>query len=390
MDFLVSWINDFSIIEWIVVGALFFFFLMQLCYYLFVYRKPYAYEKKRKSQPLKDEDLPSVSVIISSKNESEALQKNLPFILEQDHPNFEVIVVNSGSTDETDMVLKAAENKYSNLYHTYVPAEAESVNERKLSLTIGIKAAKNEVLLFTDAYCKPCTNQWIREMSSKCVNEKEVVLGYCKLNIERKKRMRSFILYDNLIQNLKLLSMAISKKPFMGIGRNLAYKKELFFKHKGYSSILNVEGGEDDLYINKIANKKNTAVCLSPESMTETNVIQRFSTWRAFKAPYLYTKQFYKGVASFIFGLESFSKYAFYGFLLIASALGFFNSNYVLLGFALLLFIIRFLIQMNVINRNARLFDAGKFHINLLFFDIFQPLNNSRFRKYANKRNRYR
>lgn len=388
MEFLTLWINSFTFFERVTAGATLLFFLVQLVFYFFIYRKPYSYEKKRQAEPVRDIELPSVSVIISSKNESEALQENLPFILDQDHPNFEVIVVNSGSTDETDMVLKAAENKYPNLYHTYVPAEAEGINERKLSLTLGIKAAKNDVLLFTDAYCKPCSNQWIREMSSGFKDGKEIVLGYCKLIIDRKKPMRNFILYDNLMHNLKFLSMAIAKKPFMGIGRNLAYKKELFFKHKGFSSVLNVEGGEDDLFINKIANGKNTVVCISPRGMTETQVVQRFFTWRAFKSKYLYTKQFYKGMAPFIFGCETFSKYAFYIAVLFTGFLGIVNSNYILPAFATFLFLIRFLLQLKIMNESSRLFDAGKYHINLLAFDIFQPFNNFRFRKYANKRNR--
>src|SRR5690554_120608 len=115
MEFIFSYIAQFSIYEWIMGAFLLFFFLILLCYNLTVYRKPYKYEMKREEISVDDSNLPGISVIISSKNDSVQLEKNLPFILEQDYPNFEVIVVNCGSTDETDTVLKAASLKYPRL-----------------------------------------------------------------------------------------------------------------------------------------------------------------------------------------------------------------------------------------------------------------------------------
>lgn len=390
MDGLYTIINQFTLTEWILGATLLLCFLIQLFYWLFFYKRPYSYYKKKGELSVPHEGLPAISVIVTSKNSAEELERNLPFIIEQDYPDFEVIVVNRGSTDDTDMVLKAAEQKYSRLYHTYVPAEAEGINEKKLALTLGIKAAKNDYLLFTEAYCKPSSRNWIKEFGKEFIQGKEVILGFCKLDIPKKTSLRGFMLYDNLVHHLKFLSMAIIGRPFMGIGRNLAYKKELFFKNKGYSSILNLEGGEDDLYINRIAPKKKTGVVVSRESMTETDSVTHFSEWRALKSGYLYSKQYYKGFSSHIFRLETLSKYLFYLLLVCTIILGTVSGNYILLAFALLLFVIRYTIQWRVITQNSRHFDAGKQHINLLFFDIFQPLNNTRFRKYATRRNRAR
>ena len=387
MDALISVFIAFSLFEWILCGILLLSFLVQLFFYLSVYRKPYAYVKKRKESSIPAKDLPGISVIITSKNNSEELKKNLPFVLEQDYPNFEVIVVNSGSTDETDMVLKAAQIKYPHLYHTFVPADVDTINEKKLALTLGIKAAKNDVLLFTEAYCRPCSSQWITSYGKEFVRGRDIVLGFSKLIIPKRVPLRKFILFDNLIHHVKFLSMAIVHRPFMGIGRNMAYKKELFFANKGFSPILNIEGGEDDLYINHIARGKETGVVLSPDSMTETTSVDNFFTWRALKSKYLYTKQFYKGFSSHLFRYDTFSKYAFYAVLIATIVRGIFTSNYYLTGFALLLFMIRFWVQINVINKNSRLFDAGKYHINFILFDLFQPFNNLRFRRYANRRN---
>ncbi len=379
---------DFSIPFWIISGVILLFFIIQLIYYLVIYRKPFVYEHKRDKNQLVSDNLPSVSVIIASKNESENLAKYLPSILVQNYPDFEVIVVNMGSTDETDVLLKALNQRYSNLYHTYVPAGAEDVNEKKLALTLGIKAAKNDVVLFTEAYCVPASDKWIQEFANEFSRGQDIVLGFCKLQIEKKVGMRKFILYDNMVHAMKYISLAVLGKPFMGIGRNLAYKKDIFFEEKGFSSVLNIDGGEDDLFINKIAKKKKVGVVVSPESVTQSDVVNNFFTWRALKSKYLYTKQFYGGVSSFIFGIETFSKYVFYLSVIGGIAYGVINKNYLLIALSVILLVIRFIVQLYVVGKNSRLFDAGKYHINLLFYDIFQPFNNFKFRKYANKRNR--
>lgn len=391
MDLFISLISRFTLIEWFLLGSLLLSFLIQLLFHLLLYRKTYQYERKRVVTAVPDEDLPGISVIISSKNNSEELEKNLPFILEQDYPNFEVIVVNCGSTDETDTVLKAFEQKYQRLYHTYVPADTNSINEKKLALTLGIKAAKNEILLFTEAYCRPGTTRWIREFGKEFLQGRDIVLGYSRLIIEKKVPMRKFMLFDNLIYHLKFISLAIAGKPFMGTGRNMAYKKALFYLHKGFSSILHIEGGEDDLYINRIAPGKQTGVVISRDSMTETHGIDHLHTWRSLKSKHLYTKQFYKGFAFHLLGLETFSKYVFYIAFLGAIGISMGTSGYYLAGFALLLAIIRCWVQMIIINKNSLLFDEGKYHFFLLLpFDLFQPFNNLRFRKYANRRNNMR
>jgi len=390
MDHIYLLVSGLSLTELILGGALLFFFLLQVLFYLLVYNSPYRHHKKQQSASLQDDELPPISVIIPSKNNSEELAKNLPYIMEQDYPNFEVVVVNSGSTDETDMVLKAAALKYPHLYHTYVPDEAESVNEKKLALTIGIKAAKHEHLLFTEAYCKPCTPNWIREHGNAFAQNMDIILGFSRLTIGKKAGMRGFIRYDNFMHHIKFLSMALLKKPYMGIGRNLAYRKELFFRHKGFSSILHIDGGEDDLYINRIAPGVRTGVVLSPESMTEAHGIDSFFTWRSLKSKYLYTKQYYRGVAPRILSMESFTRYAFYLLFTSAVVMGLITGSLLLTGTALLLFLLRYGMQLWVINRASKLVDNTRYHINLLLYDLFHPFNNFRFRRYAKKRTRYR
>lgn len=390
MDIIFSYVESFSLIEWVLCASLLFFFTMQIYFYISLYRKPQAYEKKREVGTVDESVLPGISIVITSKNDSVELERNIPYIMNQDYPNFEVIVVNRGSTDDTDVVLKAAEQKYQQLYHTFIPEGADEINEKKLAITLGVKAAKNEIILFTESYCRPATTNWVREFGKEFLNGKDILLGYSRVVFNSKTRLGNFIRYDNLIHHLKFLSLAIKGKPFMGIGRNMAYKKDLFFTNKGLSSVLSIDGGEDDLYINNISNKKNTGVVLSKDSIIETDSVDSYTTWRSIKSKYLYTKQFYKGPANFIFGLETFSKQLFYLLLLLAIASSVYFSNFILLGFSLLLFVLRFTTQLIILNKNSTHFDSKKYNINLLFFDIFQPINNIKFRKYANRRNRFK
>jgi len=198
---------NFSIIEWSILGGLLLFFIIQFLFYFLLYRKPYVYEKKRIIKAVPDTDLPPISVVIVSKNESENLATTLPFILEQDYPNFEVVVVNSGSTDETDMLLTGLKQKYPHLYYTYIPKEAERLNEKKLALTVGIKAAKNDILIFTEAFCKPVSDKWIREFAVEFINGKDIVLGFCKYNIPGKVPMKKDALLNCAVACLLFLCL---------------------------------------------------------------------------------------------------------------------------------------------------------------------------------------
>lgn len=390
MNIFFSYFESFSIIEWVLGSSLLLFFLIQILYSIVLFRKPQAVEKKRAEFFVDEDKLPGISVIVTSKNNAYELEKNLPYFLNQNYPKYEVIVVNSGSTDDTDLILKAAEQKYPQLYHTFIPAGADEVNEKKLAITLGVKAANYDIVLYSESYCRPTSNNWIREFGKEFTKGKEIILGYSKVIFNNKVRLGNFIRYDNLIHQLKFLSMALIGMPFMGIGRNMAYKKELFFNNKGFSAVLGIDGGEDDLYINIIANRKNTGVVLSNDSITQTDSVDSFSTWRSIKSKYIYTKQFYKGPANFILGLETITKQSFYIVLLFSIAASIYFSNLILLGLSFLLFLIRLITLLLVVNKNSYLFDSRKFNINLIIFDFVHPLSNMKFRKYANKRNNYR
>ena len=225
--------------------------LVQLLYLLIIYNAIHRrYKAEQKGKLKLAESKPGLSVIITASNQEEALAKHLPRILEQDYPDFEVIVVDDNSTDDTRELLERLAQQYPHLYSTFTSDSIRYISHKKLALTLGIKAAKKEWVVFTDANCYPTSPQWLARLASNCTDEVDVVLGYS--NYEQKKGFGNLCyMYDTLLQQVRMMGMTLLGGGHMGIGRNMAYRRELFFTHKGYSRHLDLERGEDDLFINE-------------------------------------------------------------------------------------------------------------------------------------------
>lgn len=370
---------NFNIWEIIALSLLFITFIIQLLYYILYYKEPLKYVQ---DEDVYDDSLtigkPMVSIIVVSENESQNLAQNLPFVLNQDYPNFEVIVVNNGSTDESYELLQSLKLEYPNLYHTYVPlSNDKAFGRKKLAFTIGVKAAKGDILLFTEPYSKPISNRWIWEMTRNMVDNKEIVLGYSYYT-ENTSFYNRVARFDNLLFSIKYILRAIQNKPFTGVYRNLAFKKNLFFDNKGFSSCLNIENGEE-VFINHIINTENTAVALSPNSFVETT-LSRYSLWRKIKKTYSIAQSHFKNKSKSFFSLETVSRYLFYiltiGLIIEASIF----RQWGVLFIVLLLFLIRFIVQFNIINKLSSYLKSGSFGLSLIIMDIAQPLYNMSFR----------
>ena len=305
-------INDqiiiFQIIFWIYAGAI----AIQLIYYWIIFSRFAFYKKKEKR-----ESAVPVSVVICAKNEFVNLKKNLPLILTQDYPDFEVVVVNDASDDETIFLLEDLEREYSHLKVVRITQDLNFFSGKKFPLALGIKSAKNEHLLLTDADCTPAGSSWIREMASNFISGKDVVLGYGKYKKE-KGFLNTIIRYETVMTAIQYFSYALVGIPYMGVGRNLAYKKSLFIESKGFISHYNVASGDDDLFINKVANRKNTQIEVHPESFTISPAKATFRDWWIQKRRHLSTAKYYKIKHKFILGLYSFSLFiVFLSFILL-------------------------------------------------------------------------
>lgn len=263
--------------------------IIQIIYYLLVFGK-FSFHKTQ-NQTSKNI---AISVIICAKNEAKNLKKFLPFILEQDYPNFEVVLINDRSTDKTLKVMEAFKSVHHNIKIVNIKNIEAFWGNKKFALTLGIKAATHNFLLFTDADCKPVSNQWISEMSSQFTNSKSIVLGYGAYRKIKGSFLNRLIRFETLMTATQYFSYAKMGQPYMAVGRNLAYRKELFFEASGYISHMRIKSGDDDLFVNQIANSKNTAICFSKESFTESNPKKTFKEWIDQKRRHISTARHYK------------------------------------------------------------------------------------------------
>lgn len=299
-------INLFQHINQIVLIIFILAFLIQIFYYWFFYSRLAFFKPK----PGADATKP-VSVVIAAHNEAFNLKRNLPTILEQDYPDFEVIVVNHASDDETEDVLSLFSQKYSQLKVVHIKQSITFFRSKKFPLSVGIKSAKNEVLLLTDADCRPASNQWIRQMQSTYGKGTEIVLGYGPYE-KLPGWLNLMIRYDTFQIAIQYLSFALSGRPYMGVGRNLSYKKTLFYKHKGFINHYHINSGDDDLFINAAATKRNTGIQINPESHVFSDPKTSFGSWFTQKRRHFTTGKFYKTSKKYLLGGQALSAVLYY------------------------------------------------------------------------------
>ena len=361
--FLVTLNNPLTIILLVIIGVA---FIHQIYFYLRYLRLG----GKVTSQTDSDVQLPAVSVIVCAHNEYDNLQDYLSILLEQDYPCYEVIVVDDSSEDGSDLLLERWSRQYGNLYHTFVPRGARVLSNKKLALTIGIKAAHHDYLLLTDADCRPESKFWIREMMQGFANQQtEVVLGFSPY-FEKKGLLNHIIGYDTLFNGLQYMGMARAGKPYMGVGRNLAYKRETFFSVGGFKGLLGNRAGDDDLFVNRIANAANTVVVNNPNSIVWSVPKTTWREWFHQKRRHLSVSPQYRTKSKIQLTLEPLSRGIFYASLLISAIVG----NIELISIALALFLLRLLVQLIIINVSARRLNMRGYSLGLIAYDIILPL----------------
>ena len=281
--------------------------VIQLLYYSLIFSKIALYKVDNNTEI----DYQPVSVVISSRDEDYNLRKNLPFILEQDYPDFEVVVVNHASTDDTRQVLDDFQRDYPNLKIVSIEQDLNFFKGKKFPLSIGIKSAKNEILLLTDADCKPSSDGWIKSMASHYNSSTEVVLGYGPYT-KSAGLLNKIIRYDTFMIAIQYFSFALFGLPYMGVGRNLSYRKSLFIKNKGFISHYNISSGDDDLFIREVATKTNTKIEISSESYMTSDPKPDFQSWFWQKQRHLSTSNSYSMIFKVLLGGFSLSQLLFY------------------------------------------------------------------------------
>ena len=361
---------EFTQTELILLSAFAVFFAYQLYFYFHYLRAVLRLKKQTAKNRINFEvqKFP-VSVIICAKDELDNLREYLPNVLTQDYPEYEVIVVNDGSGEETEMLLNNFRKDYPHLRTTFVPAGATNLSTKKLALTLGVKAAKYDWLLFTDADCVPGDKTWISRMARNFNPGIEFVLGYGAY-FQKNGFLNRLICYDTLFSALQYMGFALAHKPYMGVGRNMAYRKDVFYRQKGFASTLHLRSGDDDLMVNHAANGFNTRVEVAPDSITWSEPKKHFRDWYYQKERHLSVSSFYTSSSKFRLAIEP----VFRGLFYLAFILTLVFGNLITQGVALLLFIIRLIVQYSVINSSAKHFGQRRFAFTLPLFDVVLPV----------------
>lgn len=298
---------------------IFYFFAIvtavQVFYYCFLFSRIAFYTPKIKT---KSQHHP-VSVIICARDEDENLARNLPGVLVQNYRStYEVVAVNDNSLDDSKYILQELKKTFKSLNVVELTQEAKLISGKKYPLSIGIREAKHEVLLLTDADCVPSSEFWVEKMQGAYDDDTEIVLGYGGYH-KTSGFLNKVIRFETFHTAMQYLSYALAGMPYMGVGRNLSYKKDLFLRNKGFASINHIPSGDDDLFINKVANSKNTAVIIDPEAVTRSIPKTTWKGWFKQKTRHYTTAKFYKPKHKFLLGLYFITQFMFYPLLIVSA-----------------------------------------------------------------------
>jgi cellulose synthase/poly-beta-1,6-N-acetylglucosamine synthase-like glycosyltransferase len=247
-----------------------------------------------------------VSLIVCAHDEEQNLRRLIPELLQQDYPSLEVIIVNDRSNDNTYDYLLEQTAADPRLKMVNVKETPPHVNGKKFALTLGIRAASHEWIVLTDADCEPVSRTWVSKMAEQFSDETQFVLGYSPYQ-QSEGFLNLFIRFESLVTALQYLSFAMLKNPYMGVGRNLAYRKSLFLDKKGFNNFLHITGGDDDLFVNQYASARNTRVQFAPESVVYSVPKTSWGDFLNQKIRHLSVGKLYKFKHRFLLGMLTLS-----------------------------------------------------------------------------------
>lgn len=341
-------------------------FLIQMIYLWGVFSKLAFRRKEIEVRPGE-----AVSVVICARNEYHNLKNNLPLLFKQDYPEFEIVVVNDNSQDESLELLEDLAREEDKLKIVNLSQDLNFFRGKKFPLSLGIKSASHDIILLTDADCYPASDQWIKNMAGHFRDGKDIVLGYGAY-APRNSMINMLIRYETLWTAISYLSFAMAGKAYMGVGRNMAYRKSLFYSNKGFSSHYTVASGDDDLFVNSVATKNNVAVELDADSHTRSIPKTRFSDWVRQKRRHFTTWKFYKRKFKWLLGAWTLSQAFFMAALVVMLVLKF---NLIIALSAFLIRIVSYLLItklcMNRLNEKKLLVFSP---IAELFLMVFYPV----------------
>ncbi|MDE6338538.1 MAG: glycosyltransferase [Muribaculaceae bacterium] len=238
---------------------------------------------------------PKVSVIVCTGSREEELINHLDALTQQDYPDYEIIVVCDTTSESSEILAESCAHRYGNVYVTFIPPGSHNLSRRKLALTLGMKAAKGDVVVTTVSTATIPSAQWLSALTAPFRGPRrkdiEISLGYSHQDYAQMKGLnRWYREFDSLMTDSRWLGYALAHDPYRGDGFNLAISKDLFFRHKGYSRSIGLQAGDDDIFIHEVATPQNTEAVLSPDSILRIEWGDASSRiWKARKEQYDFT-----------------------------------------------------------------------------------------------------
>ncbi|MGX8712931.1 MAG: glycosyltransferase [bacterium] len=341
-------------------------------YGLFHFRIGRWHRKKTAVNQQSGDSLPPVSVVLTAHNDAVWLKENLVYLLEQDYPNFEVVVVDYMSQDDTRFVLKLLKDYYPHLKVVPFKEDVNLFQGKKYPLSIGIKSAKNDILLLADPDCTPSNMRWLRGMVRGYYRrDVQIVLGYCGL--KRTKTLLGVMQqYDNLLYSANYLGCSLLGHPYTASGRNLSYRRNFFFKQGAFINHYNVAGGSDDLFVYQNATRANTAICIDDDACLVTEPKKSFGQWHRQRLDRVSTRNWHSVGSRMLEDIPGIATVVFYtmGILLLM-------SGGLPWGALLVAAVLRWSWQIVSFAQLARRFDAGLVYLAAPLLEIYFIIANT-------------
>lgn len=335
---------------------------VQMFYWAF-----FMFRVRRKEQ--RSEEQSPVSVIVCAKNEAHNLATLVPQLFAQEYPKYRVIVVDDCSTDDTAMVLAEMHAKFPELYITSIPNDKKFKHGKKLAVTVGLKAAQTEHVIFIDADCLPASTHWLSEMMSHYVDGKQIVIGYGRY-ASRRGLLNYVIRYEAFWNAVQYFGFARAMRPFMGVGRNLSYTKTAYEQSSKFRNNIRILSGDDDMFVSEVGTRANTAICFRADGQTVSHPQRTWLDWAMQKTRHYSTATHYPLSVSAILVAEQLTRQIFVWCAIVAIIFAPGNVVWIVAASLLAAREIELYISLALAARNM---SESKLWIGALLMDIFLP-----------------
>ena len=345
--------------------------IIQLLYHWILFSKVAFYKNKHRQKT--DGELEPVSIVLCARDAYEYLIELVPKLLGQDYPDFEIVIVNDCSDDETEEYLKDLERREPRVKPVQLKQHLNFFNGKKFPLSMGIKSAQNDLIVLTDCNCIPTNDQWLRSMVNCYGKNTEVVIGYSPFGL-KKGLLNQLMRFDAIQNALLYLSAALKGHPYMGIGKNLSYRKELFYRNKGFTSHYTTSVGDDDLFVSQVATKKNTEVLIDPDNAILTWPPQNFRQWMRQKSARYSTVRRYSTRARMMLSLFYITQLMFYAtfiaLMCLKPAFAIASVNALYIPILVFFFLLRFGTQLIIYHKAGKRLGGKGLLPGLMVYDF--------------------